>query len=137
VKAKGILESSLYCRDLEAAEKFYSQVLGLQIIGSREGRHVFFRCGSGVLLIFNPEATLKPPASSIGTVAPHGAEGPGHLAFAASADEIEEWKRHLQFHQVPLESEVNWPHGGQSIYFRDPAGNSLEFATPELWQGNE
>ena len=31
--------------------------------------------------------------------------------------------------------EVPWPEGGRSIYFRDPAGNSLELAPPTLWGG--
>jgi catechol 2,3-dioxygenase-like lactoylglutathione lyase family enzyme len=25
------------------------------------------------------------------------------------------------------------PRGGRSFYFRDPAGNSLELATPRIW----
>ena len=35
---------------------------------------------------------------------------------------------------VAIESEVSWPNGGHSIYIRDPAGNSLEFATPDIWE---
>jgi catechol 2,3-dioxygenase-like lactoylglutathione lyase family enzyme len=36
-------------------------------------------------------------------------------------------------HGVEIEAEVTWPSGGQSIYFRDPAGNSVELATPQTW----
>jgi catechol 2,3-dioxygenase-like lactoylglutathione lyase family enzyme len=135
MKAKAILESSLYCRDLKTAESFYSEVLGLEVIGAREGRHVFFRCGPGVLLIFNPEETIQESSSSAGLAIPeHGTKGPGHLAFAADAEEIDDWKRHLDLWNVSIETEVEWPHGGRSLYFRDPAGNSLEIASPELWQ---
>jgi hypothetical protein len=28
---------------------------------------------------------------------------------------------------------VEWPGGGRSIYFRDPAGNSVELGTPAIW----
>ena len=57
-----ILESALYVDDLEAAEEFYGGVLGLELITRAEGRHVFFRCGAGVLLLFNADATEVPPA---------------------------------------------------------------------------
>jgi catechol 2,3-dioxygenase-like lactoylglutathione lyase family enzyme len=32
-----------------------------------------------------------------------------------------------------IEAEVEWPKGGRSIYFRDPSGNSLEFAESKIW----
>ena len=57
----GILEAALYADDLEAAEAFYTGVLGLSVLARVEGRHVFFRCGLGVVLLFNPEATAVPP----------------------------------------------------------------------------
>jgi hypothetical protein len=28
---------------------------------------------------------------------------------------------------------VTWPNGALSIYFRDPAGNSIELVTPNIW----
>ena len=62
-----VLESSLYCPDLDAAEYFYRDVLGLEVVTRQAGRHVFLRLG------------------------------------------------------------------GYSLYFRDPAGNSLELATAALW----
>jgi catechol-2,3-dioxygenase len=34
---------------------------------------------------------------------------------------------------VPIEIEITWPGGGHSIYFRDPAGNSIELATAKTW----
>ncbi|HVN81231.1 MAG TPA: VOC family protein [Terriglobia bacterium] len=132
--SKGILETSLYCSDLDAAERFYTAVLGLERIGRQCGRHVFFRCGQGVLLLFNPGKTGKEPSYVNGIMVPmHGTGGEGHLAFRISASEIPIWREHLQRQGVTLEAEINWPEGGQSIYFRDPAGNSLELATPAVW----
>jgi catechol 2,3-dioxygenase-like lactoylglutathione lyase family enzyme len=29
--------------------------------------------------------------------------------------------------------EFDWPNGAHSMYFRDPAGNSLEIAERALW----
>lgn len=129
-----ILESALYVDDLEVAERFYADVLGLPVIAKVEGRHVFFRCGDGVLLLFDPEKTVEPPAPDAKLpVPPHGAKGQGHLCFRASETEIDGWKTHLASAGVAIESEFTWPSGGRSIYFRDPAGNSIEFANPKIW----
>lgn len=129
-----ILESALYVTDLDAAEAFYADVLGLERIAKAEGRHVFFRCGKGVLLLFDAEATkVPPPAGAKLPVPPHGAVGQGHLCFAAGADEIERWKAHLEAKGIAVEADFVWPSGGRSIYLRDPSGNSLEFAEPKIW----
>ena len=129
-----ILESALYVADLDAAEAFYAEVLGLERIAKVGGRHVFFRCGSGVLLLFQPDATVvPPPADASLPVPPHGTRGQGHLCFAATAAEIDRWKADLQARDVAIEADFEWPQGGRSIYFRDPSGNSLEFAEPRIW----
>src|SRR3569623_1534843 len=129
-----ILESALYVTDLQAAETFYRDIIGLAVLGRDEGRHVFFRCGNGVLLLFNAEATKTPPPPDARLpVPPHGTVGEGHLCFAATADEIAEWRSHLMAKNIAIESDFEWPQGGRSIYIRDPSGNSIEFAEPRIW----
>lgn len=129
----GILESVLYAGDLEAAERFYRDVLGLRLHAKAPGRHVFFRCAGQMLLIFSPATTSAAPAPSGLAVPPHGASGPGHLCFRASGEQLRSWRERLLSHGIEIESEIEWPGGGASIYFRDPAGNSLEFAEPRIW----
>jgi catechol 2,3-dioxygenase-like lactoylglutathione lyase family enzyme len=134
MQPKAILETALYAEDLAAARAFYADILGLEQISEAPGRHVFFRCGAGVLLIFNPNATEIPPAEGALPVPPHGARGPGHACFAADGAEIAAWRARLEAAGVEIESDFQWPDGkGRSIYFRDPAGNSLEFADPGIW----
>ncbi|WP_163265018.1 VOC family protein [Chelativorans alearense] len=129
-----ILEAALYVSDLREAERFYGEVLGLERIAKAEGRHVFFRCGNAVVLLFNPDATEVPPAPGARLpVPPHGARGEGHLCFAAGAEEIEAWRERLEAAGIAVEADFEWPNGGRSIYFRDPFGNSLEFAEPRIW----
>lgn len=129
-----ILETVLYAEDLAAAEAFYTDVLGLSRVARVDGRHVFYRCGDQVLLIFNPVVTAVPPKPDAKLpVPPHGATGPGHACFAASAAEIEQWKQDLLGKGIAIEADFLWPSGGRSIYFRDPAGNCLEFAEPRIW----
>ncbi|QKC80887.1 VOC family protein [Mesorhizobium sp. NZP2077] len=129
-----ILESALYVTDLAAAEEYYVGILGLTLLGKVDGRHLFFRCGPGVLLVFNAEVTRIPPAPDARLpVPPHGTAGEGHLCFAASADELAGWKANLAAKRIAIESEFEWPQGGRSIYIRDPSGNSIEFAEPRIW----
>ncbi len=129
-----VLESALYCADLDAAERFYHGALGLEVIARQPGRHVFFRCGEGVVLVFNPSATADPATVSGGPPIPrHGAEGPGHLAFRVPERDIVRWRGYLTEAGIPIETEIRWPQGGYSLYFRDPSGNSLELATGALW----
>jgi len=123
-----ILETSLYAEDLEQAELFYTKVLGLKLFAKEQGRHVFFKCDNQMLLIFNPAATIKETE-----VAPHGARGPGHVAFAVPMAELDKWAARLRAKQVEIEKEVTWPKGGRSLYFRDPARNCLELASPQIW----
>ncbi len=123
-----IVETAIYVDDLDAAEAFYRGVLGLEVIGREAGRHVFFRVGDGVLLAFVPEATLKGDL-----LPPHGSRGPGHFALGVRAESLDDWRQRLEAHGVAVEQEVNWPRGGRSLYFRDPAGNSVELVTPGLW----
>jgi catechol 2,3-dioxygenase-like lactoylglutathione lyase family enzyme len=124
-----LVETSAYVDDLDEAERFYRDVLGLALIGKEPGRHVFFRVGdSNVLLLFRPEATI------LGDHLPaHGAPGPGHFALGIDADALDSWRHRLESQGVTIEHEAAWPAGGRSLYFRDPAGNSVELITPGVW----
>lgn len=130
---EGVLETALYAADLDAADRFYGDVLGLERIARVDGRHLFFRCGQGVLLIFNPTETLKPAEGSALPVPVHGATGPGHACFRVSRDNLTSLRERLAADGVMIESDIIWPTGARSFYFRDPAGNSLECAEPGLW----
>jgi catechol 2,3-dioxygenase-like lactoylglutathione lyase family enzyme len=129
VGPRAILETCLYVNDLDAAQAFYREVLGLRELSRQEGRHVFFRCGDAMLLLFNPAAT----AQLLEEIPPHGAQGPGHVAFGVRQSELDAWRSRLSGQGVRIESEVLWPSGVRSLYFRDPAGNSLELTSPRLW----
>ena len=126
---KAVVETAIYVDNLEAAETFYGTILGLRVIGKEPGRHVFFRVGeASVLLAFLAEATLK------GDQLPsHGATGPGHFALGIESEALDSWRKLLQGHGVSIEREGEWPRGGKSLYFRDPAGNSVELVTPGVW----
>ena len=130
----GVLETCLYAADLAAAEAFYTGALGLEVLARTPDRHVFFRCGGGVFLVFNPARTAAEQTYVGGQPVPvHGAEGAGHVAFAVPAGELDAWRERLAGLGVAVESEVRWPRGGASLYLRDPAGNVVELASPAIW----
>lgn len=129
MRAPHIFETIVYVEDLDAAAKFYQEVMRLELVSTMPGRGLAFRCSGSVLLVFDPRQTriknLPVPV--------HGAHGAGHVAFLAFEHELPEWREHLNRCHVAIETEVDWPQGGRSIYFRDPGGNSVELAPPTLW----
>ncbi|OWU84061.1 bleomycin resistance protein [Oceanicola sp. 22II-s10i] len=133
----GVLEAALYAPDLDAAEAFYGGTLGLEKIARVSDRHVFFRAGHTVVLIFNPARTREGPSNPDMPVPPHGAEGPGHLCLAADALGVQAWWERLTAAGIAIEADFHWPNGARSIYFRDPAMNSVEIAEPRLWFPDE
>ncbi len=125
-----IFETVLYAEDLAAAERFYHETLGLEVL-QRSALVVVFRCGQGVLLVFDPRRSSVPGRD----VPSHGTTDAGHVAFAAKPEDLPAWREQLQRAGVPIEQEVQWDEGGTSMYFRDPANNSVELAPPTLWGG--
>lgn len=129
MRVSGVVETCLYAENLAEAARFYQEALGLEVLRGVDGRHVFFRCGSGVFLLFDPAATERPG----GEVPAHGARGAGHVAFAVDQAELAAWRERFLALGVEVEREVAWPGGGRSLYVRDPAGNSVELTSPQIW----
>lgn len=123
-----VLETVLYVDDLAAAERFYGGILGLTRDSAKAGLFCFFRLEGAMLLLFEPEA-----ARQAREVPGHGAIGPGHVCFSVAEAALDGWRRHLERQGVAIEHEHVWPRGGRSFYCRDPAGNSVELATPRIW----
>jgi len=136
VRPRSIVETVLYAPDLEAAAHFYTQVLGLEALGDIRETGFACRVAPGqVLLVFDPRESDKPGRS----VPVHGARGPGHIALAIDEDDIEHWRRQLSAHGVTIEHEHTWGDSdgfapAHSLYARDPAGNSVELITGDIWR---
>lgn len=128
-----ILETPLYVDDMERAVSFYRDVMGLGVLDAGP-RLVAMDAGQAtVLLLFRRGATREGVHTPAGDIPPHDGAGPTHMAFAIAAESLAAWERHLERHGVAIESRILWPRGGESVYFRDPDGHSLELATPGLW----
>ncbi len=128
-----VLETALYSDDLERARQFYSGVLGLKVL-DQGSRLLSLDAGQGtVLLLFARGATVSGAETPSGWIPPHDGQGPIHVAFAIGRDDLTAWEAALADHDIAIESRVRWSRGGESIYFRDPDGHSVELATPGVW----
>lgn len=130
---EGVIETAVYVDDMERAREFYEGTLYLDVMFSDE-RMRAYKVGRSVFLVFLRGASNKNTEMKIGNIPAHDSTGLAHMAFAIASDELEDWENVLDEHGVAIEGRVKWPKGGESIYFRDPDGNLLEFATPGLWE---
>jgi catechol 2,3-dioxygenase-like lactoylglutathione lyase family enzyme len=130
----GIVETALYVADLHRAEHFYERVLGLQQIYCEEGRlHALAISAGHVLLLFRIGASTKPTDGPGGRIPAHDGRGQLHVAFGIGSGDVPAWRTHLQAQGVEIESEVDTPLGGKSLYFRDPDHHCIELVTPGTW----
>ncbi len=104
--------------DVEAARRFYSEVLGLEEIPRAEGRQrpgAWFRLGALELhLSYEPE--------------PRNADSKRHVAFEVR--ELAALRERFEEAGVRIEEGSALP-GIQRFFVRDPAGNRLEFQQTE------
>ena len=132
-RVRRVLETALDCDDLTRSAAFYTALLGVEPMLTSD-RLVAIDAGEGtVLLLFQRGLSSQPVAMPGGVVPAHDSGGPGHLAFAIDADQLESWEARCSRLGVAIESRVVWERGGTSLYFRDPDGRSVELATPGLW----
>lgn len=134
MQARAILETALYAENLAETAAFYQRVLGLSPYSTVADRFVFFRLEGHMLLLFNPNATQVPEAGETLPVPTHGAKGQGHVCFTLEPGQAQAWRDHLTAEGIEIESDFSWPGtGARSIYFRDPAGNSVELGERKIW----
>ncbi|MGH9773532.1 MAG: VOC family protein [Candidatus Acidiferrales bacterium] len=129
----GVLETCLYVDDLDRACRFYENIFGLERMEGDERFRAYNVAGRDVLILFKRGASAQPMRFPGGTVSPHDGSGPLHFAFSIPAPELDAWEKHLAGNGIAVESRVQWPRGGTSIYFRDPDNHLAELATPGLW----
>ncbi len=121
----------LKMRDLDAAKRFYRDILGMKITDEREGFGVFFRFQDyhHDIAVFKVDAAAEAPRPN--------QVGLAHVALVVdSYDTLKSMYQHLKDHDVPIVRTVD--HGiTRSVYFKDPEGNELEIycEVPEKpWQ---
>ncbi len=152
---RGINHLALVCRDMAETVDFYTNVLGMPLIKTIElpnnmGQHFFFDIGNGDGLAFFwfPNA----PEAAPGIASPAGVPGSAdlatavasmnHVAFDVPEEKFEEYHAKLTAKGLKPTAIINHddsPRGiaremypgvfVRSLYFMDPNGILLEFAT--------
>ncbi len=131
----------LKVRDLERSRRFYTEVLGLDVMNDKTPANLLFLASNRrdhheiALIEVGPQAG-GPKETDVGLA---------HVAFRLKTqDELRAAYRELKEHDVPIVFTVN--HGvTRSVYFLDPDGNQLEVycdntaeevaSTPEPYNG--
>jgi catechol 2,3-dioxygenase-like lactoylglutathione lyase family enzyme len=128
-RIKGLGEVSIRVKNLDAMQKFYQEVLGLEVL-RRDESFVFFKIAEGygghpqILALFDAanldflEARSLELSSAQTTL--------HHIALNISLDDYESEKSRLQGLGLKVSVvEHEWIHI-RSLYFSDPEGNQLE-----------
>ena len=114
--------------DFERSNRFYADVLGVEVAEISLGRYAYRLAGGQQLNVHGPGSTPVPRASD--PVHP----GNSDLCFVWGGT-AEEAVAHLLAHGVEIELGPAKRHGGSgdgtSVYFRDPDGSLLELISYE------
>jgi catechol 2,3-dioxygenase-like lactoylglutathione lyase family enzyme len=129
----GVVETCLYVDDLERATRFYEDVCEFKRLSRDERFCALSVADRNVLLLFRSGATLESIPTPGGTIPPHDGAGQLHVAFAIPAAAEADWRGRLAERGIGIESTVDWPRGGRSLYFRDPDRHLVELITPGCW----
>jgi catechol 2,3-dioxygenase-like lactoylglutathione lyase family enzyme len=129
----GILETALHVADLDAAIAFYRRLFGFEVMAQDHRFCALNVAGRDVLLLFKQGASTEPMPVPGGVIPPHDSQGRLHIAFSVPAADLSAWEKRLANQGVVVESTVDWPEGGRSLYFRDLDQHLLELATPGIW----
>lgn len=123
-----IKETCLYIQDIDVSNDFYHDILGLEVIGKAEDRHIFFRAGGSVLLCFiaeNSKHKTSPPA--------HYATGKQHFALEVEPKEYVKTKEEVISFGIEIIDVLVWKSGQESFYFNDLDGHVLEVVPKGVW----
>jgi catechol-2,3-dioxygenase len=112
----GICELTLEVRDMHVLERFYCDVLGLEVL-SRDDDRTWLACGERTRL-----GLWLPGEKEFGD------EGGRHVhyAFSAAPGALDDLERRLAEHGIEHRGPVEHPGGDRSVYFEDPEGNLVE-----------
>lgn len=131
----GILETALYVEDVQRAAEFYCRVFGFARLLQSDRLIALDVSGRSVLLLFKAGGVTAGDHATPGGVIPgHAGSGTSHFAFAIKSEDVAAWRQHLHDHGVAIESEVTWPGGAVSLYFRDVDQHLAELITPGFWK---
>ncbi|NJO40276.1 MAG: VOC family protein [Cyanobacteria bacterium CRU_2_1] len=123
----GIDHLTLPVHDLDLAERFYTQVLGAEVVyrtdRARPMPFIAITIGNSPSIDLFLQPWGQPAINQVNP----------HLAFAVRGEDLLDLKQRLIAHQVPVAGPIRFgPPGHGSLYFHDPSGNHLELCARDF-----
>jgi glyoxylase I family protein len=120
----GISHIDLTVTDVDRSERFYTEVLGFELVERVDKAD--FRLADMRHSGLGAEICVRQPAANDGSPFDEYRTGLDHLSFAvANRPELERWQEHLERHGVKYTPIVDAPYGAVLV-FRDPDNIQLE-----------
>jgi catechol-2,3-dioxygenase len=112
----GLVELTLEVPDIDAAERFYMEGVGLRLL-SRDRDRTWLAVGDATRL-----GLWSPGAKEFGDRGGRHV----HFAFSTAPRQLDRLARRLRARGVEVRGPVEHEGGDRSAYFEDPAGNVVE-----------
>ena len=127
IEPKSVVHFSIAVSDLDASQKFYTEILGLTFVQAAPANGmVFLRAGNDHVILAKSDAPLHRDAKDSRRV---------HHAFKVDREKYEDAKVFLASKGVEVFEEEDRKKGvfvGRQFYIRDPDGTVIEFTE---WDG--
>ena len=123
MKLDGIHHIALNVKDLDRAERFYTEVLGFKVTHrfTKGLNHLMLDTGNSAIALFEaPDLEVKSAMDLLSET------GYLHLAFKIHRDRFPAVVNELKKHNVTIDQGPVKRGDGESIYFNDPDHNHLE-----------
>jgi catechol 2,3-dioxygenase-like lactoylglutathione lyase family enzyme len=114
----GLRHLALYSTNLEATSRFYTEILGLEIVWQPDADNIYLSSGSDNLALHRAPAGFKPD----------GDQRLDHLGFfLRERADVDEWYQYMQQQQVTIKAAPkDHRDGTRSFYCADPDGNVVQ-----------
>lgn len=110
----------IYVRDMVAMRRFYSGVMGFELLRELSPRWIEYKVGSNTLALAERGGRFNDPAPPVGALSLQ-------LAFRVAPPMVDACAQALAEAGVKIESPpTDQPFGHRTLFFRDPDGNVLE-----------
>ena len=123
MQLKGIHHIALNVKDLDRAERFYTDVLGFQVTHrfSKGLRHLMLETGNAAIALFEtPNLKVEEAMNLVSE------DGYLHLALEADPADFKAIIKELQTKKIQIDNGPVKRGNGESVYFNDPDHNHLE-----------
>ena len=123
IQVRGVYEVAIKVRNLAAAEKFYTEVLGFEV-GLRDARRpwAFLRAGADGMVVLQEDPGDWPQQ---------------HFAFTVAEGDVDAAVAELRRRNIAIEGPMvhEWIPA-RSVYFADPDGHMMEVITRPYGSGS-